>query len=106
MKNNYNTLTTLPEKGILFLGGHQNMVKKLRQLFPKWTYVPDDKLRRYPNINHKIVFYWTKHSSHSKMEHVYSKLPNDAVILYVTATNISMLINEMQHRYQCNNTVS
>lgn len=100
MDNECNALTLLPEKGILFMGGHQNMVKKLRQQFPKWTYVPDDKMRRYPNINHKIVFYWTKHSSHSMMERVYNKLPDDAVILYVTATNIPMLIKEMQHRYQ------
>ena len=103
--NNKNNRTILPEKRILFLGGHQNMVKKLRQQFPKWTYVPDDKLRRYPNINHKIVFYWTKHSSHSKMEHVYNKLSDDAEILYVTATNIPLLIDEMQNKYRNLNTV-
>ena len=32
------------EKGILFLGGHPNMTKKLRQQFPKWTFVSDDQL--------------------------------------------------------------
>lgn len=29
-----NEMRSLPEKGVLFLGGHQNMTKKLRKHFP------------------------------------------------------------------------
>ena len=90
----------LPQKGVLFLGGHQNMTKKLRQQFPKWTYVTDDQLKRCSNINQTVVFYWTKHSSHKMMRYVYSKLPDNASIIYVTATNLPLLIAEMQHTYQ------
>ena len=90
----------LPQKGVLFLGGHQNMTKKLRQQFPKWTYVTDDQIRRCSSINQTVVFYWTKHSSHKMMQYVYSKLPEDASIIYVTATNLSLLIEQMQHTYQ------
>lgn len=90
----------LPQKGVLFLGGHQNMTKKLRQQFPKWTYVTDDQLKRCSNINQSVVFYWTKHSSHKMMRYVYSKLPDNASIIYVTATNLPLLIAEMQHTYQ------
>lgn len=92
--------TLLPQKGVLFLGGHQNMTKKLRQQFPKWTYVTDDQIRRCSSINQTVVFYWTKHSSHKMMQYVYSKLPEDASIIYVTATNLSLLIEQMQHTYQ------
>jgi hypothetical protein len=46
----------LPQKGILFLGGHQNMTKKLRQHFPKWTYVTDDRIRRCTRISQTVVF--------------------------------------------------
>lgn len=91
----------LPQKGVLFLGGHQNMTKKLRQQFPKWTYVTDDQLKRCVNINQTVVFYWTKHSSHKMMRYVYSKLPDNASIIYVTATNLPLLIAEMQHTYKC-----
>lgn len=91
----------LPQKGVLFLGGHQNMTKKLRQQFPKWTYVTDDQLKRCSSINQTVVFCWTKHSSHKMMRYVYSKLPDNASIMYVTATNLSLLIAEMQHTYQC-----
>lgn len=90
----------LPRKGVLFLGGHQNMTKKLRQQFPKWTYISDEQLKRHSCINQTVVFYWTGHSSHKMMRYVYSKLPENANIIYVTATNLPMLIEEMQHTYQ------
>ena len=94
------TANVLPQKGVLFLGGHQNMTKKLRQQFPKWTFVSDDQLKRCGSINHTLVFYWTGHSSHKLMRYVYSKLPESANIIYVTATNLSLLLQEMQCTYQ------
>lgn len=92
--------TVLPQKGVLFLGGHPNMTKKLRQQFPKWTFVSDDQLKRCGSISQTLVFYWTGHSSHKMMRYIYSKLPKDASVLYVTATNLSLLIQEMQSTYQ------
>ena len=92
--------TELPPKGVLFLGGHQNMTKKLRQQFPKWTFVTDDQIKRCSSMNQTVVFYWTKHSSHKMMQYVYSKLPDNASIIYVTATNLPLLIEQMQQTYQ------
>lgn len=92
--------TSLPEKGVLFLGGHQNMTKKLRKRFPKWSFVTDDQFKRVPVINQTMVFYWTGHSSHKLMRNIYSKLPVDACILYVSATNLQLLIAEMESAYQ------
>lgn len=89
----------LPRKGVLFLGGHPNMTKKLKQQFPKWNYVSDDQLKRCGKISQTIVFYWTAHSSHKIMRYVYSKLPENVCIIYVSATNISLLIEEMQNTY-------
>ena len=100
MYRDANAMNELPKKGVLFLGGHPNMTKKLRQQFPKWTFVSDDQLKRCGNINHTLVFYWTGHSSHKIMRYVYSKLPENTSILYVTATNLSLLIQEMQQTYQ------
>ena len=91
----------LPQRGVLFLGGHQNMTKKLRQQFPKWTYITDDQFNRHTCVNSKVVFYWTGHSSHKMMRYVYSRLPENASIIYVTATNLPLLISEMQKTYQC-----
>jgi len=90
----------LPQKGVLFLGGHQNMTKKLRQQFPKWTYVTDNQLKRCSCVNQTVIFYWTKHSSHKMMQFVYSKMSHNANVIYVTATNLPLLIEEMQRTYQ------
>ena len=95
-----NEMRSLPEKGVLFLGGHQNMTKKLRKRFPKWSFVTDDQFKRVPVINQTMVFYWTGHSSHKLMRNIYSKLPDDACILYVTATNLPLLIAEMESAYK------
>ena len=89
----------LPQKGVLFLGGHQNMTKKLRQHFPKWTFISDEQLKRHSNVSQNIVFYWTGHSSHKLMRYIYSKLSPNAMIIYVTATNLTLLITEMQQLY-------
>ena len=100
MSTGYTNANVLPLKGVLFLGGHQNMTKKLRQQFPKWTFVSDDQLKRCSSIAPDVVFYWTKHGSHKMMRYVYSKLPDNATIIYVSATNLTLLIEEMQNTYQ------
>ena len=93
------TVHGLPQKGVLFLGGHQNMTKKLRQHFPRWTFVGDDQLKRGSTVNQSVVFYWTGHSSHKLMQYIYSKLSTDVSIIYVTATNLPLLIAEMEQLY-------
>ena len=104
MGRNTLMVNTLPEKGVVFLGGHQNMIKKLRQQFPKWVYVTDDQLRRLGTCKSSIVFYWTAHSSHKMMRYVYNKLPENANVIFVSATNIPLLITQMQHTYHEKNS--
>lgn len=94
--------SALPEKGVLFLGGHPNMIKKLRRKFPKWSFITDDQFKRFPVINETIVFYWTGHSSHKLMRNIYSKLPDSTTILYVSATHLPLLISEMERTFQAN----
>lgn len=93
-------MLSLPSKGILFLGGHQNMIKKLRLRFPHWRYASDDQFKTNAVINQEIVFYWTKHSSHKLMRYIYSKLPNDSKIYFVSTTNLVLLEKEMIAAYQ------
>lgn len=87
----------LPEKGIMFLGGHINMTKKLKQKYPKWAYVSDENIRKNC-CNVKIIFYWTAHGSHKLMRKVYSKIPSDTQIIYVSSTNIDYLEREMHEK--------
>ena len=93
-------LNTLPRSGVLFLGGHQNMTKKLQQKYPGWQFMSDDQLRKGIRSNVEIVFYWTAHGSHKMMKFVYSRLPKNTAIHYVTATNLSRLEREMQDGFR------
>ena len=93
------TVSALPKKGVVFLGGHPNMTKKLQQKYPHWQFLSDDQLRKGKALNKEIVFYWTKHCSHKLMRYAYSKLPDTADIHYVTATNIVLLEQEMREGF-------
>ena len=102
------TISVLPKKGVVFLGGHPNMTKKLQQRYPQWQFLSDDQLKKGKSLNQEIVFYWTKHCSHKLMRYAYSKLPDNAAIHYVTATNLSLLEQEMAegfHLIQCRKNI-
>lgn len=91
--------TPLPTNGVLFLGGHPNMVKKLKQVFPDWVFVTDDYLKNCKVLNQRVIFYWTGHSSHKMMQFVNARISEDTMFLYVTATNIPLLIRQMEELY-------
>lgn len=90
----------LPCKGVLFLGGHRNMVKKLQQRYPAWSYITDDQFRHRGVITQQIVFCWSAHSSHKMTQFVWSKLRKDASVYYVKATNLCKLEVEMKAALQ------
>lgn len=90
----------LPEKRILFLGGHANMVKKLRQIFPGWDFLTDDELGSWTGGECEVIFFWSKHCSHSLQHYVDVRKSKDTPYIYVTATNIDRLISEMALKYK------
>lgn len=89
----------IPDKGVMFLGGHPKLVSKLQRLYPKWDYVSDDQVRRKAHFNQKIIFYWNGYGSHQLMEYVYARASDNAKVLYVTATNLPLLLAEMNNAY-------
>ena len=102
MKNNCKNTrqeSQIPSKGVMFLGGHPNLVKKLQQVYPKWDFISDEQLRRKTSFKQDIIFYWTGHGSHQLMEYVYSRVSSNTKVFYVTATNLSLLLNEMSSAY-------
>lgn len=98
----FDPFEVLPKDGVLFLGGHQNMTKKLRNIFPGWTFLSDDLFRSWTAKKLNAVFYWYNHSSHSMMKYVNARKDGDVPYVYVTATNIDRLIKEMADQYIAN----
>lgn len=90
----------LPKEGILFLGGHPNMVKKLRQIYPDWTYL-DLKDRAQMRVDRivDLCFIWSKHLSHTAMKMVARNIKGDFPMVYLEATNLSRLEAEMREGY-------
>ena len=89
----------IPSKGVMFLGGHPNLVKKLQHVYPKWDFISDEQLRRKAAFKQDIIFYWTGHGSHQLMEYVFTRASDKAKVMHVTATNLSLLLNEMNSAY-------
>lgn len=90
----------LPETGIVFVGGHVNLTNKLRELFPKWTFLSGSVNANNIKRNQpKYAFIWYKYMSHPLYNAV--KQGIDVPIIYLQSTNMDKLILEMKERYFC-----
>lgn len=86
----------LPKERVLFLGGHENMLKKLRQRYPGWTYIGDENFSQMSlNLSIDICFVWYKHLSHKVTEMVQRKTKGIVPVIYLNATNMDYLEKEM-----------
>lgn len=90
----------LPESNVVFLGGHTNMVKKVKAIYPKWFYVSDETFSTRPApSNPEVVFFWTDHTSHGMMWKTYNEVADGTPIVYLSATNIELLQQQMKKGY-------
>lgn len=89
----------LPDTNVLFLGGHENMVNKLREIYPKWTFISSFNSSTSLPTTVKVIFIWAAHLSHLVWYRVDRFYPDRSLMRYVQATNISKLVEEMQYEY-------
>lgn len=89
----------LPKDNILFMGGHQNLTKRLKQTYPGWAFITDDHIRQAPPRNPDCVFFWSDHCSHKLYQNLLARLPDDVEIIYLTSTNQDLLNDEMKKKY-------
>ena len=88
----------LPEENIIFAGGHQNLIKKLKFRYPEWLYINDhdpDALSFMQDTTDqtklKAVVFWAEHMSHVIDNKVRKQLTNKVPVIYVRATNLDKL---------------
>lgn len=94
-------LLELPEN-VVFVGGHQNMLKYLRQRYPHWKYMSGDKCGDFQKAD--VVFVWYKHMNHSLFNSALSKAADVSVpYLYLSATNMDRLEFEMREAWTAYN---
>lgn len=95
-------LPELPSAGIMFVGGHPNFLKKLRELYPNWIYLTHknapERMSQYSKLS--ACFICDEHMGHSLFCSVISSVKSSGVpYSYVKATNIDRVITEMRQDY-------
>jgi len=91
----------LPERGVLFLGGHSNLIGKLKAVHPGWTYInTTDYAKKEVGQNIRLVFVWPNYLGHALMWRVYASLPEDIPTIFLSASNLQRLEREMREGYQ------
>ena len=90
-------LPALPERNVVFVGGHPNMLKKLVQEHPGWRFIDGgdyafDRFSSQP----AILFFWDGHMGHPCFARAKKFLEPATPVGYVKSTNIDMLEGEMR----------
>ena len=53
-----------------FIGGAPNLVKKLSQIYPDWTYIDDDASDAFTVGSADLIFCYTAHISHKRSNRI------------------------------------
>lgn len=92
-------LLDLPEKGVIFIGGHPNMVKHLKNRFPDWRFIDGDD-RNFKDLGApSVIFIWFEHISHPTYHRIMTFAPDACPVRYCNATNQNRLIGEMKQAW-------
>lgn len=95
-------LPDLPRSGVMFVGGHPNFIKKLKDLYPGWAYIGSEnapeRLKQYSKL--EMCFIYTGHISHPVYWGVLNAAKSSgAPYSFVKGTNLDRVITEMRQDY-------
>ena len=95
-------LPDLPKTGVMFVGGHPNFVKKLKDVYPNWAYIGSEnapeRLKQYSKL--EMCFIYTGHVSHPVYWDVLNSVKSSgAPYSFVKGTNLDRVITEMRQDY-------
>lgn len=83
-------MSNLPDKNILFIGGHENEIAKLKLRHPEWTFLgPKERNSNKVKRDFDFVVAKVDHVSHNIIERALAFVPNDVPVIYSNATNIN-----------------
>ena len=86
----------------MFVGGHPNFVKKLKDVYPNWAYIGSENapelLKQYSKL--EMCFIYTGHVSHPVYWDVLNSAKSSgAPYSFVKGTNLDRVITEMRQDY-------
>ncbi len=92
-------IVPLPETGVVFFGGHVNMVKKIRDAHPGWLFVDGTDENFSAFSQPALMFYWDKHMSHPAWQRARRLTGPSTVAVYLKSTNVELLEQEMSRAW-------
>lgn len=88
-------LIPLPEDNVIFFGGHPNLVKKLKDIYPKWQFI-DGTSKHFADFTPpSLIFFWDKHMVHPAWQRAMRLIGPSTVRIYLKSTNPELLEQEM-----------
>ena len=88
----------LPQK-VLFIGGHENFVKKVRQTYPGWTFLKPEEINSSKvKRDYALIVIQANHVSHNIIERA-KAFCKDTPVVYANCTNINRVIGEAKEHY-------
>lgn len=88
-----------PER-VLFVGGSQSFVNRIKARHPDWTFVTmDDGLKAKSRPAVDMIVIYCKYLSHQYMRHWYAAVSDNIPRIYVTSTNLDIVDSEIKGQY-------
>lgn len=92
-------LPDLPGDGVVFVGGHPNMLKKLQQDHPGWTFIASGDKSADPPRNPRLILFYDQHLSHPVYHKIRRAAGPSVPQAYLKSTNLDMLETEMRRAW-------
>lgn len=88
----------LPDRGVCMVGGHPDLVSKVRKLYPKWKYVP---VGAYPDSygGCEVIIVATQSIPHKQYWHVKYNASKSQRLLCTHKSGLASFINEARALY-------
>jgi len=84
---------------VLFVGGHVDFVKKVRKVYPTWTFLDSSEINSNKvKREYSLIIIQTNHVSHNIVERA-KAFCKDIPVVYSNCTNVGRALGEAKERY-------
>jgi len=96
------TEVVIPSENVLFVGGQENFVSKMRKIYPNWTYLEcGERNCKKVKGNYSLAIIKANHCSHNIIERALAHC-GDIPVIYSNCTNVDRTIEEIKNSIQLN----
>ena len=95
-----NAAGNIPAENVLFIGGHESFVSKMKKIYPGWTYLnPSERNCNKVKGDYTAIVIKFDHVSHNIIERALSFCKGTPII-YSRCTNLNRSLDEISTGFQ------